>query len=327
MRRMTLAALVALAWSGAEARLQYVENYIAPGSTVAGDYLRGVGIEAAGLGEFNLKTAMAESIQADTGIRVDSYIREVCRQGRIQYAEHRQEIREAFQRNFEAIRRRLREHPDSQDVMSGNALNAVLEQLNDPNIPPSSFRLAPVSISIDDVRRIPFHLGEKGVVFSMKQLTARGKDKWPVAFQDARYDSERRAYERALDDALEHMIAKDVPEQVIKNYVAAVQGLANKLRQEPWPNTDKRRIEANLRLNEMTKAADLLKIQKIQPALAELDNYGGTSVNELRLFMRRHNLRFAVADDNHVRDLYPRLHEALVAVRETVLDQGKGPAK
>ena len=50
-----------------------------------------------------------------------------------------------------------------------------------------------VPLSVDEVRRIPFKLGAKGVMrFSITRLTAKGKGKWPVAFQDNRFDLDRR---------------------------------------------------------------------------------------------------------------------------------------
>ena len=39
--------------------------------------------------------------------------------------------------------------------------------------------------------------------FSIARLTAKGKGKWPVAFQDNQFDRVRRDFERALDNALE----------------------------------------------------------------------------------------------------------------------------
>ncbi len=323
---LILLGVAIVATAGSRARSQFV-GYVAAGSTAPGDYLRGVGIEAAGMGMYNWNTAVAESIHANTSIRVDQYVREVLRQGRVLYATQRKEAKDRFDANYAAIRKRIEEHPQAIDLMSGQALNAVLDKLDDPLISESAFRQSQARLSIEDLRKITFKLGEKGASFSIRQLTSRDKGRWPVAFQDERYAPERREYERALDDALEHMAARKMPNEVIESYMAATQAFVAKLRADPWANADWRRVEANNYIATMRKAGDLLKIQEIQGALVELDNYGGTSINDLRRFMQRHKLRFAGAESPDERTLYPRLYESFVAVKELVLDDGKGPGR
>ena len=80
--------------------------------------------------------------------------------------------------------------------LTGDALTAVMDQLMDPQISESSYRYARGSLSVDMIRRIPFRLGERGENFSMNRLTIKGKGKWPVAFQDKRFASELKEFER-----------------------------------------------------------------------------------------------------------------------------------
>ncbi len=65
--RKLLASLVVLAVMGPGARAQF----IGAGSTPQGDYLRGAGIAAMGMGIYNEKTAIANSINLDTMIRCE----------------------------------------------------------------------------------------------------------------------------------------------------------------------------------------------------------------------------------------------------------------
>ena len=328
MRPVLWLCLLILGGIGGDLRAQYVPyQYIAPGTTPEGDYLRGLGIAADGLGSYNWKTAVGDSIATDTAIRADQYVREVLRQGRIEFANHERDERARFETNFNAIRQRIRERPEMRDVITGNALNDVMTQLNDPQINESSFRLAPARLSIEEIRRIPFALSEKGVTFSMRQLTFKGKGNWEVAFQDPSFTLERKAYDHALDNALEHMIGQDMPEVVIDSYKATVADLATKVRGKPWPAGDKRRTEANDRIRAMHQITEVLKLKGTQGALAELDSYGGTTVNDLRKFMNRHKLRFGTANSGEERELYAGLYTSLVGVRELVLDQGKGPGQ
>lgn len=62
MFRMLLATLAVLALVNCRAPAQF----ITAGSTLEGDYLRGVGIAGWGMGLYNLNTAQAESIHTDT---------------------------------------------------------------------------------------------------------------------------------------------------------------------------------------------------------------------------------------------------------------------
>ncbi len=319
MRRTLFCLFLIATWGAGEAPAQY----IGPGSTAPGDYLRGVGIELMGAGIYNWNTAVAESIQADTSIRVDQYVGEVLRQGRARYGALQRAARDRFDANYAAIRKRIAEHPEAHDVAKGDALNSLLDQLNNPQISESAFRLSPAKLGIEDIRKITFRLPDKGVGFSMQQLTVHGKGKWPVAFQDPRYVLDCKAYETALDVALEHMVNRDMPDHIIREYQQTIWALRTKVGAEPWAAGDPLRTEANLYLKTLDDTVNLLKLHQFHNALAELDNYGGTTVNDLRKFMKRHNLRFGQAESPDQRDLYPRLYELLVAVRESVLDRGR----
>ena len=323
MRPLFWLCLLILGVIGSDLQAQYI-NYIGPGSNAEGDYLRGVGIAADGLGSYNWKSAIGDSILTDTAIRADQYVREVLRQDRVRSANIERAKQARFDANFNAILQRIRERPEMRDVITGNALNAVMEQLNDPGITDSALRLASARVSIEEIRRIPFALSEKGVTFSMRQLSAKGKGQWEVAFQDPSFALVRKGYERALDSALEHMIDRNVPDSVIETYKAAVQAFATKLDEKPWPPGDKLRTEANDRIRVMRQITEVLKVKGTQDALAELDSYGGTTVNDLRKFMNGHKLRFGPAQTNEERLLYRQLYETLVGVRELVVDTGKG---
>ena len=69
MSRRILGALLIVSLTGT-AQAQY----IGAGSTPAGDYLRGVGIAAYGMGIYNERTAVANSINTETFIRWNEYV-------------------------------------------------------------------------------------------------------------------------------------------------------------------------------------------------------------------------------------------------------------
>ena len=155
-------------------------NFVGPGSTAQGDYLRGVGVASFGMGVYNHQTAIANSINADTAIKVNEYIYGCLMNEKRMNAEHREVMAAQDKENYNKIRQRIEQHPEARDVRKGDALNAVLEQLNNPKIQESSSRSVAVPLSVDEVRRIPFKLGPKGVKsFSIARLTAKDKGNGP----------------------------------------------------------------------------------------------------------------------------------------------------
>jgi hypothetical protein len=318
MSRALAVTLLVLGLFTTSARAQFGYFYRG-GATIAGDYLTGVGIAAAGMGSYNLNTAMANSINVDTEIKWNEYVYACIKNEMRENAEHRAAMMARDHENYNKIQQRIRENPEERDVENGDSLNAVLDQLLSPKIQESSFRYAEVPLAVDAIRLIPFKLGEKNEKFSMTRLSPRGKGKWPVAFQDDRFAAERRGYERALDTALEQAIDGKMSQEALREVEVAVERLKHKLDKVIPPSNDRQYIEAKKRLDELSISARLLKTHKIEMVLGEIDKYGGTTVNDLRIFMQRYNLRFAVAESPDERKLYPELYATLVQQRDKLV--------
>ena len=324
MRRIWLVFPLAVALATPAA----AQRFIGGASTAQGDYLRGLGVAASGMGSYNLRTARAEAIQAETAIKVDTYMNMVFRQARDNWIKLDKQRQDKAKANYNAILDRIQKNPQSLDIFTGNAINKAMDDMNNPVIQESAFRLAPVPIPREMLRRIPFKMDEKGLIFSIQRLTARGKGKWPVAFQQDAFEAERKAYDKAIDRALGEMIDGKVYEETITEYDDAVKALSNKLQSRFGMKTnDRLYTDANLRLQEIKKASNLLKTVKMQPVMAELDRYTGKTVNDLRLFMLAHNLRFAVADGDDERRLYIDLYAAVDTVRRMVSLTPNGDGK
>ncbi len=320
MRRIAIGLPLMLALVGTPALAQIGRGGIGAGSTPQGDYLRGIGIASWGQGLYNLNTAQAYSITVDADIRLDSYLGAVFEYQREQYQKQLAQRIAKEKKDYETIKERIRDHPERYDVFMGTALNAAFEQLNDPSIQEASLRSAPVTLSRDMIRRIPFKLDQHGLIFSLQRLTARGKGKWPVAFQDDKYNPARKAYERAVDKAMDQMIDGKILPETIVEYKTAVWGLRNMLDREYGDVNNKRVQEAHKRLQEMEKVVDLMQTTKSQSVLAGLDRYNGKTVNDLRRFMLEHNLKFADADvdSEDERNLYIELYAAIDQMRQIV---------
>jgi hypothetical protein len=308
----SVAALVVAAVSWGFAAFAHAQ-VIYPGSTIQGDYLRGVGIAAAGMGVYNYDTAVANRINTGTVILWNEYVSAVAQYQSDKYWRRRKRIAEQRNQYLGQILDRVRNRPEYRDIQNGDSLNDALKQLLNPAISPSSYRSRPVPLSTDVVRRIPFKHDKENLVFSMHRITAQGKDKWPPALQDPAFASERRAYERALDAVLEEQIEGQMNIATIRRLDGAVDMLIDKLDQVLVPSREKLYLEAKNRLTEFKKAAqNLFESHSIQLAMGDLDRYAGSNVHDLVVFMQNHKLGFAPAGTPEERELYPVLYASLL---------------
>ena len=313
--RACLPAFLRLALPASEGFAQY----IGAGSTPMGDYLRGVGIAAFGMGSYNLNTAQANQINTETSIMLNEYIWNVVKNENRENWEHRKQVLKARLEYRRKIQERIHDHPEGRDVMHGDALTAVFRDITDPKVSESSSHYAKVPLGADVLRRIPFKLGEKGESFSMNRLSLKARNKWAVAFQDPQFATLREAYKRAVDNALELAVESKQTYEAIDAVESAVTHLEDKVLQTPYlldPANQRLASEARTQLDNIRKTARLFKTHKIQLILAEIDKSNVTTVDDLRLFMRRHNLTFAEADTPDERTLYPDLYQSLVMQRD-----------
>ena len=77
-------------------------------------------------------------------------------------------------------------------------------------------------------------------------------------------------------------------------------------------------LEGKNHLDELRSVVTMLKTHQIEVALGELDHYAGTTVVDLRAFMRTHNLQFAPAKNQEERALFPELFAKLSMHRDKV---------
>jgi hypothetical protein len=205
MLRIPLVTLAVLSLFDSAAQAQ---PFVTAGSTPEGDYLRGVGIAAWGMGLYNLNTAQADSINVDTSIRWNEYVAAVAKEQTREYLARKLGEATKVKEFYKQFRERLRNTPEAREVSNGEALNARLEALQNANLGESVFRSETLKVSLpaDIVRHIPFALSEKGQQFSLDRLSLKGKAKWPVAFQDKKFDYVKKVYATALDKALEEAI-------------------------------------------------------------------------------------------------------------------------
>ncbi len=314
---MVLAAVVAGLWPGDAARAQYGgRGYGSVGGTPQGDILRGMGMAAMGMGQYNLTTAMASSINTDTAIRWNQYVYLSIQEDLHQKFLHRQAHFQRNDANYHKNLNRIRSAPDQADLRSGDALNSVLVQLLDPRISPSNYRRAVVPLSGDTIKKIPFQYAQRAATFSIERLT--GKQEWPLRLRDPAFASFRRDYERAIDHAIERDIEGKLSSADVRAVMKSVEDFEIKVEQTINQSETKDYVDAKNFLKRLADYPRMLQERAIERVIAEIDTYPGTSVGDLILFMQRHNLRFGVADSPMENQLYASLFDNLVQQREQV---------
>ncbi|QEH37598.1 hypothetical protein OJF2_61890 [Aquisphaera giovannonii] len=303
--------------------------FIGPGSTAQGDYLRGLGVAAYGVGQGDVFEAQAEGIRLDNAIRFNEYVASVLKNENSENARHRAEMLRKAKENYDTRLKQLLESPDARDVARGNALNVLLEELNSPAIHPSTHRYVEVPLSIDEVRRIPFSLPRKGVKgFSMQRLTVKKRINWPLAFQDNQFERDRKRYHDALDHLLELHVQGAAQMEALDRLKSAVAALSDHLDAAfAGRETDRQFIEGRAKIRDLNDIIEMMKAHKIQLALVDLDHYDGRTVNDLREFMRRHNLQFAVPETPEEKQLFPDLYARLKIHLEKAKGGADGPIR
>jgi hypothetical protein len=286
------------------------------GSTVQGDILRGQGMAAWGMGQFNLSTAMANSINTDTAIRWNEYVYQSIKIDLHEKYLHRKAHQEHLNAQEGKTLKRLLETPNQADLRNGDALNFVLMQLIDPRISPSNYRNAVVTLPGETIRKIPFVYSARAATFSMERLI--GKREWPLSLRGPEFAPERRNYEKAVDDAIELDVENKLSGQAVREVEKAVRGLDDKI---DLVITQDRVNELKQARNHVKKLADIPRILRegpVEKAIAEIETYPGTSVGDLIQFMQRHNLRFGVADSPDETMLYANLYDSFRKQRDQV---------
>lgn len=287
-----------------------------PGSTVQGDILRGEGVAATGFGQYNLATAMANSINTDTAIKWNQYVYLSIEEDLQKKYIHRMQRRQAkIESNREQMRRIL-EQPNQSDLLSGDALNYVLVQLVDPRISPSSLRSAVVPLAGETIRRIPFVYSARKATFSMERML--GKRNWPIGMRGTEFGPERRAYERAVDHAIELDVEGKLTGEAVDAVEQAIKGLSDRIDLSIPATRSTDQVQARNHVKMLSEIPRFLRERAVEKVIAEIDTYPGTSVGDLVQFMQRHNLRFGVASTPDENVLYASLFDSLRKLRDQV---------
>jgi hypothetical protein len=309
------------------------QDVVFPGSTVQGDILRGQGQFLKGAAMYDLYSARGRAIDTQTAIIVEKWNEEVYnaymreRAAHIQYRRNASKAEEEqARRHAEEREKRLRTNPTDEDVIRGDALNALLLDLSNPAISSPAWRSAPVPLPDGiSVRSLFFRFAPKlGDTTSLNSsLIALGRldpeKGWPIFIPEETLGVERRAYEAAYRELLALCEKDKLTLGAVSNLDAALAALKAKV-SRAVPADRNFRTEAVRFIADMRTSTQIFNASTInfaQEMIRDTHEYKAQTVGELLAFMRKYRLLFASAE-GRPRDgeIYRRLYGALRQQKE-----------
>jgi hypothetical protein len=289
-------------------------------STPEGDIGQGLGYYYTGAGIYNEKTAIADSINADTMMRWNQYLHEATMEATRRYVARRQGNSDRINTARAQILKNLQENPTARDIETGDALNVAVAQLSDPRISSSALKLAKAPVEASVIREIPFRNASEAVTIVLSHV--KTGTKWPRALEGERFAEEKKAFEEIVDRAVKEDEEGDISADTLKQAHELISHLRSKLAAQP--------LEPGAATQEALKffktVAGLIRMLErpdTSEAFNQLRSITSTSLGNLLAFMEVYNLRFGAATTPAQRSTYRRLFPLLDNVRNRIVQEAK----
>ena len=203
---------------------------------------------------------------------------------------------------------RLRNHPETRDIIDGDALNVLLDALLNPALADRSLQYIRTPLRPEVIPDIPFEVATEGMTVCLDAMTMDGQ--WPLALSVEAFRPDREALRLAVQKALKEDEQGDLEPATIDAVQIAIDKLRLKF-EKLVPQDQLDYIPARNALKAMAGLTKMLYSPKIEKILAELEDYQGTSLGDLLGFMQAFNLRFAPSNSYRQRQIYLKLYPML----------------
>lgn len=283
--------------------------------TAEGDIARGMGLYAQGLGFYEKQTAEARSIDTDTVMRWNNFIHESQMNSNRLREQRQVNARERNTRLTDERQKRLRDNPEPRDIERGDALNAALDEIDDPRVYARALQGAKIKIGGDNIRQIPFRYASAAITFSIHQLA---KGPLPASLLAPEFAVDREAF-RAIDQQITEQIAegKDPDPATVDKLLTAIYAAETRVA-NVYPRNTRARNEADRFLKGLHGLAAMLTTPALDVILAGVEKRPDATLGELLNFMMAFNLRFGVASTPKQREIYNALYPKLVQLRNEI---------
>ncbi len=290
------------------------------GQSPEGAALQGAGFYAMGAGQYNLNTAQAANIDAQTAMMWNEYVASVTRESaRL----HELRVHQEFRKNqslYDERQRQLRENPTRQQVESGDALNAALVDLTDTRLGSAAYRAARAHIPASLIATVPFRNNVERVTLMLDDL--RKAVKWPEVFEGERFAEPKKTFDELVARVRNEAAEGEIQPKTLSEARTMIDRLRADVTGRPLPDPADQQ-SANRFLNACSSLLGLLGKPDIQPALLELRKVQDTSLGNLLGFMNVYNLRFGPATTPREKVAYQQLFEIMDQARDMVLAEAK----
>ena len=274
---------------------------------------RGMGYYAHGRGVYNLDTAQARSINADTFMRWNQYWYEAHLEATRRYVAKRDGDAAKNKAAYNEIIKNLQDHPTARDVENGDALNAALDQLSDPRISSSSLKIATAPVDAKVIKDIPFRNASEAVTIVLTQVKAANNGR--RRSNGERFADEKKMFEEIAEKARKEDEEGDISPETLKKAHDLVNSLQGKSR--PSRSTaSQANQEASRFVKTLAGLVRMLEKPDTKAALDQLRMVKTTSLGNLIAFMHVYNLRFGAATTPHQKLIYEQLYPMLDEVRD-----------
>jgi hypothetical protein len=288
--------------------------------TPQGSIARGMGYFYQGLGQYNVNTATAISINTDTLMRWNQYLYEAHLEGARRHAALVNADATKTKALYNDYKKNLQDHPTARDVENGEALNAALDQLSDPRISSSSLKIATAPIAANVIKDIPFVSASEAVTIILSQIKAARQ--WPPALNGDRFINEKQLFEELAEKAPKEDEVGEITPETLKKAHDLVNSLKNKLALEPLGTVPENQ-EAKRFVTTLAGLVRMMEKPDIKEAIDQLKMVKSTTLGNLIAFMHVYNLRFGAAMTPHQRLIYDQLFPALDDVRDRITRESK----
>jgi hypothetical protein len=314
-------AVVALSLAGGSAEAQYYRGGywgggMGVGSTAQGSELAGAAMLAAGAGRYNVDTAQARSINANTWMQLNQYMYESSVEASRVYLANKAKREAQEKGDIKAIKDRIRNNPTSVDIADGSALNSAMLDLSDPKVfQKAVYYGGKMKLGGEAIRNIPFQYASAGISTSVHKLVAGGL---PEALKSDEFGPHREALKAIAAELRKEGEELDAPRPAtIKK--AKDQIMATKAKIEAtFPQSSQTRRDAEAYVKALYGLASMLETPAINLLLAGVEKRPDATVGDLLGFMNAYNLRFGAADELAERQVYMMLYPMIAKLRDEV---------
>lgn len=323
--RAAILAAVVLAVPAGTARAQYGwGGWGAPvgGGTVAGNRAAGAGVAAAGAGQYNMDTAAARSMNAQTAQQWNDYMYAINQRNSANEMARLNRRQQATNETLDATYKRLHDNPDPRDIRTGDALNIVLTELVNPKIYTQVVQKSRQPIDSKLVMNINFQYAANMILLCLEDVHSRVVPE--VLATDPRFETDRKTIRALIAQGKKEAESSNQPApqtiQSLRDALTAAKEKADGI----WQNGTRQRNEVDNFLKGLIGLTKLLERPQVEQFLKGLRDYPTTTMGQLITFMHGFNLRFGAAKNPEQEFAYNQIYPMLVQLR----DQGQagGPS-